>query len=76
MNIIIENGIKVIYPSDNWLTNGETFSDKVYLGKEADSSSWRDATDDEYAVYTKTNNFTSSDEIDSETALKELLEVI
>lgn len=51
MNIIIENGITVIYPSGNWLTNGDTFSDKVYLGKDADASLWRDATDEEYEAY-------------------------
>lgn len=51
MNTIIENGITVIYPSGNWLTNGDTFSDKVYLGKDADASLWRDATDEEYEAY-------------------------
>lgn len=51
MNTIIENGITVLYPSGNWLTNGDTFSDKVYLGKDADASFWRDATDEEYEAY-------------------------
>ncbi len=51
MNIIIENGITVIYPSGNWITDGDTFSDKVYLGINQPTSAWRDATDEEYEAY-------------------------
>jgi hypothetical protein len=39
----------VLYPNNGgYLTNGETFSETVYLGKDADESVWRDATAEEY----------------------------
>ena len=42
-----ENGIRILEPSDGkWLYNGETCSDKVYLGKNADASAWSEV--DEY----------------------------
>lgn len=42
-----ENGIRILEPSDGkWLYNGETCSDKVYLGKNADASAWTEV--DEY----------------------------
>lgn len=42
-----ENGIRILEPSDGkWLFNGETCSDKVYLGKNADASAWSEV--DEY----------------------------
>ena len=47
-----ENGIRIIEAdSGQWVTNGETFSDKVYLGKNADESEWRDATAEEYEAW-------------------------
>ena len=42
-----ENGIRILEPSEGkWLYNGETCSDKVYLGKNADESAWTEV--DEY----------------------------
>ena len=42
-----ENGIRILEPSDGkWLYNGDTCSDKVYLGKNADASAWSEV--DEY----------------------------
>lgn len=42
-----ENGIRILEPSEGkWLYNGETCSDKVYLGKNADASVWTEV--DEY----------------------------
>ena len=42
-----ENGIRILEPSEGkWLYNGETCSDKVYLGKNADASAWSEV--DEY----------------------------
>ena len=42
-----ENGIRILEPSDGkWLYSGETCSDKVYLGKNADASVWSEV--DEY----------------------------
>lgn len=36
-----ENGIRVIEPENGlWLTNGETYSQKVYLGKNANANEW------------------------------------
>ena len=41
--------ITVLEPSnsDNWLTNGETFSKKVYLGRNDNESNWREITNAE-----------------------------
>ena len=33
--------------SENWLTNGDTFSKKVYLGKNDSELNWREITDAE-----------------------------
>jgi len=42
-----ENGIRILEPSDGkWLYNGDTCSDKVYLGKNADATVWSEV--DEY----------------------------
>lgn len=42
-----ENGIRILEPSEGkWLYNGETCSDKVFLGKNADASAWTEV--DEY----------------------------
>ena len=41
MRKYIENGITILEPADGlWLTNGETHSDKVYLGKNANENDW------------------------------------
>lgn len=53
-----ENGIRILEPSEGkWLYNGETCSDKVYLGKNADASAWSEvdehiepSSDDEEAT--------------------------
>ena len=49
MRTYTENGIRII-EADNgaFVTNGETYSDKVFLGKNADQAAWRDATAEEY----------------------------
>ena len=37
------NGITVLTPDEGkYLTNGETYSTKVYLGKNADHNDWRE----------------------------------
>lgn len=42
-----ENGIRILEPSEGkWLYNGETCSDRVYLGKNAGASVWTEV--DEY----------------------------
>ena len=42
-----ENGIRILEPSvGKWLYNGETCSDRVYLGKNASASAWTEV--DEY----------------------------
>ena len=33
--------------SENWLTNGDTFSKKVYLGRNDSESNWREITNAE-----------------------------
>ncbi len=41
--------IQILEPSkpNNWLTNGETFSKKVYLGMNDSPSNWREVSDEE-----------------------------
>lgn len=41
--------IVILEPSnpENWLTNGETFSKKVYLGRNDSESNWREITNAE-----------------------------
>ena len=52
MRIYTESGIRVIEAdSDAYVTNGETFSEKVYLGKNASESAWRDASAEEKAEW-------------------------
>lgn len=49
MRTYTENGIRIIEADEGaFVTNGETYSDKVFLGKNADPSAWRDATAEEY----------------------------
>lgn len=52
MRIYTEDGIRVIEADTGaYVTNGETYSEKVYLGKNADSAEWRDATAEEKAEW-------------------------
>ncbi len=45
-------GITVLRADEGaWLTNGETYTDSVYLGKDAGESAWRDATAEEYTAW-------------------------
>lgn len=38
-----ENGIRILEPEgENWLTNGEIYSKKVFLGKDASASEWEE----------------------------------
>ena len=40
--------LRVLRPTggDNWLTNGETFSQEVYLGEGADPEGWREVSEE------------------------------
>lgn len=40
----------IVFTADEgaFITNEETYTDKAYLGKDADESAWRDATAEEY----------------------------
>lgn len=60
-----ENGIRILEPSEGkWLYNGETCSDKVYLGKNADASAWTEV--DEYIEPSSDDeDATESDYIDA-----------
>ena len=41
MKKYIENDIHILEPDEGlWLFNGDTYSDKVYLGKNSDGSEW------------------------------------
>ena len=61
----IENGIHILEPeNDLWLTNGETYSKKVFLGKNANESDWEEVEWD--GTY-------PDDEISSDEALDLLL---
>jgi hypothetical protein len=52
MKIYTENSIRVIEADAGaYVTNGETYSEKVYLGKNASESAWRDATAEEKAAW-------------------------
>ena len=52
MRIYTENGIRIIEADTGaYVTNGETYSEKVYLGKNATESAWRDATAEEKAEW-------------------------
>lgn len=43
---ISDLNIVILEPSnpENWLTNGDTFSKKVYLGRNDNESNWREIT--------------------------------
>ena len=46
---ISDLNIVILEPSnpENWLTNGDTFSKKVYLGRNDSESNWREITNAE-----------------------------
>lgn len=44
-----DNNIRILTPADGlWITNGEVFSKRVYLGINADPDGWTEATQEEY----------------------------
>ena len=50
----IVSGIVVLNADDGaYITNGDAYSTKVYLGKNARESDWRDATAEEYEEWKK-----------------------
>ena len=52
MRIYTEDGIRIIEADGGaYVTNGESYSEKVYLGKNASESAWRDATAEEKAAW-------------------------
>ncbi len=62
-------GITVLYAEeDAYLTNGEVFTDSVYLGKNASESSWRDATAEEKEAWEREQESEEEDEITDEEA--------
>ena len=62
MRVVMMDTTRVIEPDGNWLTDGDTFSARVYLGREADASVWRDAADEEYAEWKRQQEETPSDD--------------
>lgn len=53
----IWHGIIVFIADEGaYITNGVTYTDKVYLGKDADESVWRDATAEEYEEWQRQQN--------------------
>lgn len=61
-----ENGIRVLEPEgDLWLFNGETYSKKVFLGKDASASDWEEKPWD--------GTYPEDDELTAEEALDILL---
>ena len=56
-----ENGIRVLEPENGmWLTNGETYSQKVYLGKNASADDWSETEWD--GAYPEADEELSADE--------------
>lgn len=50
----IISGIVVLNADDGaYITNGDAYSTKVYLGKNANEANWRDATAEEYEEWQK-----------------------
>ena len=47
MKVINKEKVLSLDNPDNWLTNGETFSKKVYLGINANKNDWWEITEDE-----------------------------
>ena len=61
-----ENGIRILEPENGlWLTDGETYSQKVYLGRNADASAWTETEWD--------GTYPDEDEIDDSEALNIIL---
>lgn len=50
--------LRILKPTieENWLTNGETYSQLVYLGKEDTPDNWREITSEEYESLTARDN--------------------
>ena len=43
------DGITVLFADDGaYITNGDTYTDSAWLGKDASENEWRDATAEEY----------------------------
>lgn len=47
---------------ENWLTNGETYAQLVYLGKGDSPDNWREVTQAEYEVATGESQGVESEE--------------
>ena len=70
MRIYTENGIRIIEADTGaYVTNGESYSEKVYLGKNAFESAWRDATAEEKAAWDKQQDEPPVDEQEQAEAL-------
>lgn len=70
MRIYTENGIRIIEAdSGAFITNGESYSEKVYLGKNASESAWRDASAEEKAAWDARQNEPPVDEQEQAEAL-------
>ena len=39
---------KITADDGMWLTNGETYSKEVYLGRDSNAENWREITEEEY----------------------------
>lgn len=71
----IENGIRVLTPSEGYyLTDGNTYSKRVYLGKNASEADWEEITEAE--AEQRMAEAEEADEIPAEEALAELVEVL
>lgn len=67
MRIYTENGIRIIEADTGaYVTNGESYSEKVYLGKNASESAWRDATAEEKAAWDEQQNEPRDEQAESE----------
>lgn len=69
-----ENGIRVIEADQGaYVTNGETYSEKIYLGKSASASDWRDATAEEKAEWDARQDEPPSDEMTAKAEAYDIL---
>lgn len=63
-------GITVLYAYNGaYITNGEVFTDSVYLGKNASESDWRDATAEEKEAWERAQESEDAEELTSDEAL-------
>lgn len=70
MRIYTDNGIRIIEAdSGAYVTNGATFSEKVYLGKNANQDAWRDASAREKAEWDARQEESAADEQEQADAL-------